>query len=577
MNSSVNTELDISYNRATGILINTSNDVISVLISGQLATNISTFDTMSIQPCIFITKNTNHIVSSSVINFQGSSFSTIVVLGPTDTVQIQYIQYSDSVATILQGQYTTRITYTQLDYIQGDTGPTGDNGHTGPTGHTGLTGPTGPAAIEGPMVSLSYFLSSPIPLIQNTETNITYDTYDISGSNVNSDVHIAYNTTTGILSNTSTKIISVLLSGQLTTDIYNFDVQQGQPSLFVKKNTNNIISSSVINFGGSSFSTVIVLGPTDTIQITYKQYSNSVANILQGRYVTRITYTQLDFIKGDMGSTGPTGYSIPSDSTGSTGPTGSIGYTGALGPTGPSVIQTPLPTISYVLSTNQTIQSNQDTVIAFDTLDTNNSYGTITGEYNTSTYTFTNNSITETNTYFIACSVYTGSTYLRAVFKIVKNLGSLTTEATYAVSAIDIQAAGGTSAVIVLAPNETIQVVYAQESGVDADLLSAANLTRITITQLNNVMGPTGLTGPVGDRGPTGAVPRMLSGIDETSGGTKNVAFSSAFTSAPVVTATAVNTDGTYVTLNSITNSGFIVRAFLGSGDTSFNWTAILP
>jgi hypothetical protein len=216
-------------------------------------------------------------------------------------------------------------------------------------------------------------------------------------------------------------------------------------------------------------------------------------------------------------------------------------------------------------------------VIAFDTLDTNNSYGTITGEYNTSTYTFTNNSITETNTYFIACSVYTGSTYLRAVFKIVKNLGSLTTEATYAVSAIDIQAAGGTSAVIVLAPNETIQVVYAQESGVDADLLSAANLTRITITQLNNVMGPTGLTGPVGDRGPTGAVPRMLSGIDETSGGTKNVAFSSAFTSAPVVTATAVNTDGTYVTLNSITNSGFIVRAFLGSGDTSFNWTAILP
>jgi hypothetical protein len=156
-------------------------------------------------------------------------------------------------------------------------------------------------------------------------------------------------------------------------------LETSQPCLFVKKNTSNIISSSVINFSGSSFSTVVILSPSDTIKITYIQYSYNAANILQGQYVTRITYTQLDLLKGEIGSTGP-----------------------------------------------------------------------------------------------------------------------------------------------------------------------------------------------------TGAAPRILSGTDTTSASTKSVTFSPSFVSAPIVTATAVNTDGTYITLNSITNSGFNAKAFAGSGDTQFNWTAIL-
>ena len=220
----------------------------------------------------------------------------------------------------------------------------------------------------------------------------------------------------------------------------------------------------------------------------------------------------LDGIDGPTGATGFTGPAGTATNTGATGPTGATGATGTTGatgatgaastvtgPTGPAVVQTPLPTISYCLSTNQNITTNTDTVIAFDTLDTGNSSGTITGSYNTSTYTFTNTSTTETNTYYIACSVFTGSTYVRAVFKVVKNGTD-----TFAVSAIDTQAAGCTSAIVVLNPSDTLQIIYAQESGGDVSLLSAGNLTRVTITQLNNVRGPTGFTGNTGPTGSTG-------------------------------------------------------------------------
>jgi hypothetical protein len=133
------------------------------------------------------------------------------------------------------------------------------------------------------------------------------------------------------------------------------------------------------------------------------------------------------------------------------------------------------------LGNNQTVASNTDTPIAFTVLDTSNSFGTVGGSYNTSTYTFTNTT-SLTNTYFVTASIYTGSVYVQAVFKIVKNSAD-----TFAVSAINTQAAGSTSAVLVLAPNDSIQVIYGHTSGSNQSLLSAGNLTRLTITQLDNV------------------------------------------------------------------------------------------
>jgi len=442
--------------------------------------------------------------------------------------------------------------YTGVTGPTGYTGPTGATGPTGSTGDTGSTGPTGPAAIQGPMISLSYYLSSPTPVTQNTETNIIYDTYDISGSSVNANIYMSYNTTTGILTNTSTNTISVLVSGQLTTDISNFDLERDQPCIYVKKNASNIVSSSVVNFGGSSFSTVIVLAPTDTIHVSYRQYSFNGANILQGRYVTRITYTQLDFIKGDIGPTG---------------------YTGDIGPTGPPVTPAPLPTISYILSSDQTVNNATPVNLAADTLDTANSFGTISGTYDTGTALFTNTSST-TNVYFCVACVYFGGVGppTNAGIYVTDNiLGFIKNNAfSFGFTAINSVNAVSATAMIILAPGDTVYCEYTQLSGAPVTILKAGNLSRFTITQLDNVMGVTGPTGP------TGTAPRILSGTDTTSGGTRNVTFSSSFVSAPVVTATAVNTDGTYVTLNSITNTGFGVMAFAGSGNTQFNWTAVL-
>jgi hypothetical protein len=80
------------------------------------------FDVNISQPVISVQKTGNSIISSSAISFNGSSFSTTVVLGNADTVGVYYTQYSTSnVVKVLSGQFSTRITYTQLDSVQGST------------------------------------------------------------------------------------------------------------------------------------------------------------------------------------------------------------------------------------------------------------------------------------------------------------------------------------------------------------------------------------------------------------------------------------------------------------------------
>jgi hypothetical protein len=86
------------------------------------------------------------------------------------------------------------------------------------------------------------------------------------------------------------------------------------------------------------------------------------------------------------------------------------------------------------------------------------------------------------------------------VFKLRKN-GSTD----LAVTAINTTAATTSAAVIVLAQNDYVEVVYGQNSGGAIDVLSAGSLTRVSITQLDNVQGPTGFTGSTGSTGPTGS------------------------------------------------------------------------
>jgi hypothetical protein len=173
------------------------------------------------------------------------------------------------------------------------------------------------------------------------------------------------------------------------------------------------------------------------------------------------------------------------------GPTGPQGITGVQGPTGPPAIAASLASVSYVLSANQTVPTNMDVLLQCDLIDANQSIGTISGFYDTSAFRFINTSSTQ-NIYFVNTSVYTGSVYNTGVFKIVKNGTD-----TFAVTAIDTTAATTTSSTVVLLPNEYVEVYYAQESGQDQFLLSAGSLTRITITQLDHILGPTGIQGPM--------------------------------------------------------------------------------
>jgi hypothetical protein len=245
-------------------------------------------------------------VSSSVLNFQGSSFSTAIVLAPGDKITVLFAQYFQNSINILSGRFTTRITYTQMDTVQGPTGA------------------TGPGAIIKSMPSLSYYISANIPVPTGETVSVIYDAFDSNNSTGQTD--FTYNSSTGILRNPTTDTLTVMVSGQLQTDNDSIDITTDQPCIYVVKNTNNIVSSSVLNFQGSSFSTAIILEPNDQITILFAQYFQNTINILSGRFTTRITYTQMDTVQGPTGATGPGGEASNTGSTGVTGPTGRVVY-----------------------------------------------------------------------------------------------------------------------------------------------------------------------------------------------------------------------------------------------------------
>ena len=573
-NSSVNAQIDISYNKLTGTLINTSTKTISVLVSGQLTTDVSIFDVnIAQQPCIYVTKNTNHIVSSSVINFNGSSFSTIVILSPTDTLQIQYLQFSNTVANILQGQYVSRISYTQMEFILG---PTGSTGSTGPTG---WTGPTGSPALRGPLNTLSFYASSAINSPLGVTTTVIHDTRDISNSSVNTRMDISYNTVSGVLTNTSTKPISVLVSGQLSTDVSIFDLIVQQPCIYVTKNANNIVSSSAINFNGSSFSTIVVLSPTDILQIQYLQFSNPVASILQGRFVTRVSYTQMEFLQGEVGPMGPTG--PRGGGTGGesgTGPTGGRGATGWTGPVGigstggrgDTGIQGPTGWTGPVGigSTG----GRGDTGIQGPTGWTGPvGIGATGGRGDTGIQGPTG----WTGPVGIGATGGRGDTGVQGP---TGWTGPVGTGATGGRGDTGIQGPTGWTGPVGTGATGSTGVMGGRGDTGEQGPTGYTGLRGDTGD--TGEAGPTGLIGPTGLVGPTGPTPKILhgNGSDVTSAGRATVTFTPPFNSPPCVTATVIGTNGYYATVNNIVSSSFDVYTWSGpttAVDVNFNWIAV--
>ena len=206
------------------------------------------------------------------------------------TKRISIVLYCDvgvssrTLSIYFRGSTISHVHTTLLQVI-----PKGDTGYTGSTGNTGNTGPPG---VLRPLQSISYYLSSPIAV--STSSQITYDTLDAS----NSYGTVGFSYSSGLLTNTSTATLTLMISGQVITDNRVFDLNFAQPTITVKKGVNNMLTSSVINFQGSSFSTTVILAASDTVSIWYSQYFGNTINVLAGQYNTRITFTQLDTVQG---------------------------------------------------------------------------------------------------------------------------------------------------------------------------------------------------------------------------------------------------------------------------------------
>ena len=286
---------------SSGVLRNLTNDTLTILISGQITTDNNQFDNRVDQPIIYVEKNGENIISSSVINFQGSSFSSSVIVSPGDTIKIKYKHYFNNIVNINNGKFSTRITFSQLDYV------------------------VAKPLIQKNIPTISYYLGTNIHVLKSTDSSdnsvlINFNTLDPSNSDGN--VSFIYDSS-GVLRNLTNDTLTILISGQITTDNNQFDNRVDQPIIYVEKNGENIISSSVINFQGSSFSSSVIVSPGDTIKIKYKHYFNNIVNIIN--FNTHITFSQLDYVTGTGGTTGPTGppgsvtiYSISFDGGSST-------------------------------------------------------------------------------------------------------------------------------------------------------------------------------------------------------------------------------------------------------------------
>jgi collagen type VII alpha len=223
----------------------------------------------------------------------------------------------------------------------GITGPAGATGETGVQGPTGSTGEKGATGLIGPgftatLPSVTYYINNAISVPYNITKPIIVDIFDADNSA--GIVYFAYDPSTGILTNTAQYPITLLISGQIKTDNNVIDINVSQYSyVLITKNDQTLISISNIIPDVCLVSNVVILKPTDSIQVKYINTLTNTVKIITG---TTLTFTQLDYTIGHTGLTGPSGPAGRIGSSGSTGPTGRIGPSGPTGPTGPPGITT---------------------------------------------------------------------------------------------------------------------------------------------------------------------------------------------------------------------------------------------
>jgi hypothetical protein len=299
-----------TYNTASGRLTNTSSDTITLLVSGQITTDNTIVDYTYDQPSVSIVKGgTDSLLTSSAINFKGSAFSTSLVLRTQEYISINYTYPFPSETTLIKsGAYNTHIVFTQLDNVLGPRGPTGFAGPAGPAGSAGLRGPTGPAAVQGSLSSAYYYLSADTTITGPETQTIVYDTNE--PSQTEGQFACTYDIGTGFLTNNTSSPVTLLVSGQVTTNNITIDYVNDQPSISIIKGGVSILTSAAISFKGSVFSTSLILQPAENLYISYSYYLPGDTISIKGGanpFNTHIMFTQLDNVQGPTGPIGPSG------------------------------------------------------------------------------------------------------------------------------------------------------------------------------------------------------------------------------------------------------------------------------
>ena len=445
-------QLDCSYNRSTGVLQNTSSYTITILVSGQVVTSNSTLDFNYDQPSISIVKTTGTILSSSVINFKGSSFTTAVLLNSGEQLCIQYAYNFPKTAFINGGVYNTHVTFTQLEAVQGPTGP------------------VGPPATVKSLSTAYYYLSGNRPVNGPSTSTIVYDT--IASSQSQGILDCVYNPATGVLTNTSNKILTVLVSGQITTDNVTMDLRYDQPSIAIMKGAGAVLNTSAINFRGNSFSTSVLLNIGEQLYIQYTYNFSGHANITGGLYNTHIIFTQLDAVQGP---------------------------TGPAGPTGPKGVLASLPTAYYYQAASRPVTGPSTTTVIYDTFALTESQATLQCSYDTTTGILRNNSGVA-HTILISGQITTDNTILdmrydQPCIYIVKGAGSVLSS-----SVINFKGTSFSTSVL-LNNGDQLYIQYAYNFPGTVNISGGKYNTHIVFTQLDGAQGPAGTTGATGPAG----------------------------------------------------------------------------
>jgi collagen type VII alpha len=524
---------DLIYSSIDGTLRNVSSDTVVLLVSGQTVTDNNILDLNYQQPETFIVQDGTNVLTSSVISFQGSSFSTTLILPAGSVIRIQFKHYfpePQSTINILSGISNTRITFTQLSNVQGPTGVRGISGPTGsigPTGlrgeavNTGATGPTGPSFQTIPLPSQTWYLNSDISALTSTSVPIRFTSPDVKNYIFND---LIYSSIDGTLTNVSSDTVVLLVSGQTVTDNNILDLNYQQPETFIVQDGTNVLTSSVISFQGSSFSTTLILPPGSVIRIQFKHYfpePQSTINILSGISNTRITFTQLSNVQGPTGARGISG---PTGSIGPTGLRGEAVNTGATGPTGPSFQTIPLPSQTWYLNSDISASTSTSVPIRFTSPDVKNYifndliYSSIDGRLT--------NVSSDTVVLLVSGQTVTDNTVLDLNYQqpetfILQDGTSVLTS-----SVISFQGSSF-STTLILPPGSFIQIQfkhYFPAPNATITILSGISNTRITFTQLSNVQGTTGstgFTGSTGSEGRSGLIgPTGISGSEGNTGPT---------------------------------------------------------